>query len=190
MPLDYDSLRQENKERYGWDIGRIGKQIFADTYADRTHFILELLQNAEDAILRRGARWEGSRTVSFHLTQRSLRISHFGSPFNEADVRGICGIAESGKAGSLTAIGRFGIGFKSVYAFTDRPEIHSGPEDFIIENFVWPKAAPQIDDKRPGETVFQLPLKSDDASGGTTRYPPGCQILDPGPFYSYGTLRR
>ena len=167
MPLDYDSLRQENKERYGWDIGRIGKQIFADTYADRTHFILELLQNAEDAILRRGTRWEGSRTVSFHLTQRSLHISHFGSPFNEADVRGICGIAEaeSGKPGNLTAIGRFGIGFKSAYAFTDRPEIHSGPEDFVIENFVWPKAAPQMDDKYPDETVFQLPLKSDDASG-------------------------
>ncbi len=165
MPLDYDSLRTENKERYGWDIGRIGKQIFTDTYADRTHFILELLQNAEDAILRRGTEWEGPRTVSFDLTQRRLRISHFGSPFNEADVRGICGIADSGKAGDLTAIGRYGIGFKSVYAFTDQPEIHSGPEDFGIENFVWPKAAPQMDDKHPDETVFQLHLTSDDASG-------------------------
>jgi hypothetical protein len=41
----------------------------------------------------------------------------------------------------LTAIGRFGIGFKSVYAFTDRPEIHSGAEDFAIEGYIRPVAA-------------------------------------------------
>ncbi|MCH7831938.1 MAG: hypothetical protein IIC55_03605 [Proteobacteria bacterium] len=39
-------------------------------------------------------------------------------------------------------IGRFGIGFKSVYAFTDCPEIHSGDEHFAIESFVWPKGIP------------------------------------------------
>ena len=51
MALDYKGIRRENLQRYGTDIGRIGKMLFADTYADRTHFIFELLQNAEDGLL-------------------------------------------------------------------------------------------------------------------------------------------
>ena len=164
MALDYTEIHRESLRRYGEDIGRIGKLLFADTYADRTHFIFELLQNAEDAIARRGIAWNGERAVSFHLAERELRVSHFGDPFNEADVRGICNIAESTKTENLTGIGRFGIGFKSVYAFTDRPEIHSGPEDFAIESFVWPVATPSID-RNPDETVVQLPFKSSDESG-------------------------
>ena len=39
----------------------------------------------------------------------------------------------------LTAIGRFGIGFKSVYALTDSPEVYSGSEHFAIDSFVWPR---------------------------------------------------
>lgn len=61
--------------------------LLADRYDDRTHFIFELLQNAEDALRRRGA-WEGPRQVSFKLTGDSLTLSHFGRPFDDADVRG------------------------------------------------------------------------------------------------------
>lgn len=50
------------------------------------------------------------------------------------------GVGETTK--DLTDIGRFGIGFKSVYSITQRPEVHSGEEDFAIENFVFPIAAP------------------------------------------------
>ena len=164
MALDYDRIRRENEKRYGTDIARIGKMLFADTYADRTHFIFELLQNAEDAIARRGSELDGSRAVSFDLTEKQLRVSHFGDPFNDEDVRGICGIGQSTKAENLTEIGRFGIGFKSVYAFTDRPEIHSGPEDFAIDSFVWPFAVQPIDYKNPDETVFLFPFKPGDES--------------------------
>ena len=164
MALDYERIRQENKTRYGTDIGRIGKMLFTDTYADRTHFIFELLQNAEDAIARRGTEWDGSRVVSFCLTQEELQVSHFGDPFNVEDVRGICGIAESTKTDNFTEIGRFGIGFKSVYAFTDRPEIHSGSEDFAVDNFVWPVVETSIHDRHPDETVILLPFRSDEES--------------------------
>src|SRR5262249_28458761 len=138
MASDYTAIRTENERKYGTDIGRIGPMLLAQRYADRTHFIFELLQNAEDALARRRHGWRGSRAVTFTLEKDVLRVSHYGEPFNERDVRGICGIAESTKG--FTAIGRFGIGFKSVYAFTKRPQIHSGVEDFAIENFVWPVA--------------------------------------------------
>ena len=158
MASDYALIRTENKLRYGTDIGRIGRMLLADRYDDRTHFIYELLQNAEDALARRLG-WKDSRAVSFTLTATALRVAHCGLPFDDADVGGICGIAESTKG--LSAIGRFGIGFKSVYTFTDRPEVHSGEEDFAIESYVWPIAIPVLD-RLPEETVFILPLNASD----------------------------
>jgi Domain of unknown function (DUF3883) len=160
MAVDYVAIRAENERRYGTDIGRIGPMLLADRYDNRAHFIYELLQNAEDAFSRNTSS-SAPRSINFVLSSTALRVSHFGAPFTEANVRGICGIAESTK--DLTAIGRFGIGFKSVYAFTDRPQIHSASEHFAIESFVWPIAI-EACDKRPEETVFILPLAGDDST--------------------------
>ena len=161
MTCDYQAIHRDNERRYGTDIGRFGPMLLAHRYDDRTHFIFELLQNAEDALARRDG-WQGERAVSFHLMEKALRVSHFGLPFDESDVRGICGIAESTK--NLTEIGRFGIGFKSVYAFTDRPEVHSGMEAFAIESFVLPVATPEVE-RDSDETVIVIPIKATDASG-------------------------
>src|SRR5213593_2564866 len=92
MASNYNAIRADNERRYGTDIGRIGPMLLADRYDDRTHFIFELLQNAEDALVGR-THWNGQRCVRFHLKNHELRVSHFGKPFDEADVRGICGIA-------------------------------------------------------------------------------------------------
>jgi hypothetical protein len=160
MAVDYAAIRAENERRYGTDIGRIGPMLLADRYDNRAHFIYELLQNAEDAFSRNTSSI-APRSINFALSPTALRVSHFGAPFTEANVRGICGIAESTK--DLTAIGRFGIGFKSVYAFTDRPQIHSASEHFAIESFVWPIAIEPCD-MQSEETVFILPLTGNDAT--------------------------
>ncbi|WP_342379419.1 DUF3883 domain-containing protein [Myxococcus stipitatus] len=175
MPSNYDAIGEENRRRYGTDIGRIGPMLLADRYDDRTHFIFELLQNAEDALGRRGDR-HGPRKVMFELTPTSLTLSHFGMPFDEADVRGVCGIAESTK--DHFSIGRFGIGFKSVYTFTDRPEIHSGDEDFAVENYVQPKTAKRTA-RAEDETQIILPLKSEDGTAWQ-EITAGFQHLGPG----------
>ncbi len=174
MASDYAAVRADNERKYGTDIGRIGPMLLANRYDDQSHFIFELLQNAEDALARRDG-WDGPRKVEFKLSAEALHVSHFGGPFTEADVRGICGIAESTK--DLTSIGRFGIGFKSVYALTDWPEIHSGDEHFAIESFVWPRSIPAID-MRPGETVFRLPLRQN-GSSAVTEIESGLRRLGP-----------
>ncbi len=160
MASNYEAICEENRQRYGTDIGRIGPMLLADRYDDRTHFIFELLQNAEDALGKRGS-WSGPRSVSFNLSSGVLSLSHFGRPFDEADVRGVCGIAESTK--DKFSIGRFGIGFKSVYTFTERPEIHSGEEDFAVQNYVQPQRASRTD-RAPNETQILLPLKPEDTT--------------------------
>ncbi|MCY3609759.1 MAG: DUF3883 domain-containing protein [Acidimicrobiaceae bacterium] len=95
------------------------------------------------------------------MADGTVRFSHFGEPFTEQDVRAICGIGEGLKADDLTVIGRFGIGFKSVYAVTDLPEVHSSDEHFAIENYVHPVSAQEIALAR-GQTVFMLPLRDGD----------------------------
>jgi hypothetical protein len=155
MASNYEEISRDHKERYGTDVARYGQQLLVDRYDDRTHFIYELLQNAEDALKRRGENWSGSRQVKFELAEGKLVVSHYGHPFTEADVRSICAIAMSTKGDE--AIGKFGIGFKSVYTFTDHPEIHSGDEDFAITHYVHPSALPQ-QDRKSDETRIVLPL--------------------------------
>ena len=176
---NYEAICEENRKRYGTDIGRIGPMLLADRYDDRTHFIFELLQNAEDALGKRGM-WSGPRRVTFSLAPDVLSLSHFGRPFDEADVRGVCGIAESTK--DQFSIGRFGIGFKSVYTLTDRPEIHSGEEDLAVENYVQPKRVTRTE-RADDETQIVLPLKSEDATAqdeitaGFKRLGPGALLF-------------
>lgn len=158
MSVNYEALKAENIKRYGTDIGRIGKMLLADRYDKRTHFIYELLQNAEDALRRRPARWSGDCSVAFDLSPEQLVVTHHGQPFDAADVQGVCGIDESTK--DITSIGRFGIGFKSVYSFTNRPEVHSGGEAFAIETFVWPTAVEPVE-RLPSQTKIILPLNVD-----------------------------
>ena len=160
MPVNYDSIRTENLRKYGEEIDRIGRMLLSERYDDQTHFIFEILQNAEDALKKRGG-WNGPHSVKFSLFNNSLTISHFGKPFDEADVRGVCGIGESTKR--LTDIGRFGIGFKSVYAFTKKPEIHSGGEHFAIESYVWPCATKERS-LQPEETKIHIPFKRNEPS--------------------------
>jgi hypothetical protein len=166
MASNYEAIRKENVVLYGTRIDEYGPILLSHQYADRSHFIYELLQNAEDALARRQA-WGGSRAVTFELSDAQLRVSNYGAPFTDADVQGICGIAMTTK--DITSIGRFGIGFKSVYAFTDHPEIHSGDEHFAIESYVWPTAIAPAE-TRPDETFFVFPFSDagahDDIASG------------------------
>ncbi len=142
---------------------RVGRLLGADIYPDPTHFIFELLQNAEDALGRSNHR-PRCRAVRFDLSEGSLRVSHYGKPFDDSDVKSICDIALGTKAEDLTQIGRFGVGFKSVFRVTSRPEIHSGPEDFAIVDLYQPSAAPPIE-RDPDQTVFVMPLRDPDKDG-------------------------
>jgi len=72
--------------------------------------------------------------------------------------RGICGVGEGTKAEDLTQIGKFGIGFKSVYVYTSSPEVHSGEEHFLIEHYVRPYPASPLDPGRPWTTLFVFPF--------------------------------
>ena len=111
--------------------GDINLRIFEDFYPDEAHFIYELLQNAEDA---------GATEVAFELTAHACFFEHNGSRhFNERDIRGITGIFNSSKKDSPDKIGKFGVGFKSVFVYTDTPVIYSKDYSFKILKLVLPQ---------------------------------------------------
>ncbi|MFY9931175.1 MAG: hypothetical protein WAK82_24565, partial [Streptosporangiaceae bacterium] len=159
MPADYGKIRDENIARYGWDTTVL--ELLGQLYSERTHFIFELIQNAEDA---------GATELAFGLFEDRLELRHDGRPFTEADVRGVCGVGQSGKRADYTAIGQFGIGFKSVYAYTRSPRIHSGGEHFRIESYVRPFAAEPEPGAQPGSqpgTLFVFPFDHDEVPAAT-----------------------
>jgi hypothetical protein len=146
VPADYERIRDENVARYGWDTAVL--DLLGHLYSERTHFIFELIQNAEDA---------GATALAFELFDDRLEVRHDGRPFTEADVRGVSGVGQSGKSGDLTTIGQFGIGFKSVYAYTKTPRVHSGAEHFRIDHYVRPSAVDPVDGDSP-QTLFVFPF--------------------------------
>ena len=148
MPIDYDEIREDNIKRYGTDINEYGPVLLANLYSDRTHFVYELLQNAEDA---------EATEVAFALFHNRLEVRHNGKLFDDDDVRGICGLGKGTKADDLTKIGEFGIGFKSVFAYTNSPQVYSGAEAFCIRNYVRPYSIPPADLGK-AETLFVLPF--------------------------------
>lgn len=101
-------------------------------YNKPTQFITELLQNAED---------EGAKNIEFHLTKNELIFTHDANRlFDFKDIRAISNFGDNKeKKEKPNAIGRFGIGFKSVYSITNTPRIISGNFDVTINDYIIPE---------------------------------------------------
>ena len=153
MASNYDVIRKDNIRKYGEETRHLA--FLGRLYSDRTHFIYELLQNAED---------KDAGHVEIKLYTDRLEVSHDGKQFDGDDVGGICGVGEGTKLEDITKIGKFGIGFKSVYAYTMVPEVHCGDEHFRIENYVRPYAIDPIEVSAPWTTRFVFPFDSPSTS--------------------------
>lgn len=164
MVSDYNQITRDNIRRRGEEFDDIGRLLSEQLYSDRTHFIYELLQNAEDALERRFHQYPKSTlpcSVQFRLYKDRLEFRHFGQTFNTEDVRAISDVLRGTKSENINQIGKFGIGFKSVYAFTSSPEIYSSDEHFIIERYIRPRKAERVLERREGETLFIFPFNHD-----------------------------
>lgn len=121
--------------------------ILAGLYNDPSHFIYEILQNAEDAY---------AKEVKFELFEDRLDVYHDGIDFDFKDIDGVTGIGISKKKDDLNSIGKFGVGFKSVFAITKTPYIFSGDYSIKIEDFVIPSVV--SDYGGANGTLIRLPF--------------------------------
>lgn len=135
-----------------------------DKYSDQAHFIYELLQNADDV---------KATSAHFHLEKEGLKFTHNGSvrftvsnPQDEerdsnngtlGHINAITSIANSNKTES--SIGKFGVGFKAVFQYTQSPHIYDPDIRFRIERFIVPHLLDaDLDGRQPSETAFFFPF--------------------------------
>lgn len=146
------------------------KNSVVEKYSDQAQFIYELLQNANDAKATRS---------SFHLTTDGLYFRHNGkilfsisNPDTEdkdkenntlGHINSITSIANSNKTES--SIGKFGVGFKAVFQYTETPHIYDPNFQFKIDRFIIPvKLESDLPDRQKDETVFYFPFNKAEMS--------------------------
>ncbi|CAO2818412.1 unnamed protein product [Amaranthus hypochondriacus] len=108
------------------------KLLSAELYSKDVHFLMEIIQNAEDNEYPEGV----EPSLEFFITSQDITTT--GAPatllifnnekgFSHKNVESICSVGESTKAGNRKRgyIGEKGIGFKSVFLLTAHPYIFS-----------------------------------------------------------------
>ena len=166
-----DGTKQPNAlER---DLQAALKNLAEELNAKETHFILELLQNAEDNTYGDGVEPELCISVEANDPTETpesdgcLCLLNNEVGFQHEQVLSLCSVGQSTKKKALGYIGEKGIGFKSVFRISERPHIFSNgyqfrfqkPQDLDDLGYIvphWVDFAPGI--VRSGFTAILLPL--------------------------------
>lgn len=122
-------------------------------FSECTTLVYELIQNAFDANATR---------VRIELDEKSLNFFHDGYNFSEADAKAISFVNLSSKDKDKT--GFMGIGFKSVFEASFKPEIHSEPFSFLFDNrneggYILPRNVSHTTVPPPFTTLIYVPFK-------------------------------
>ena len=119
------------------------KTLADDLYNKHTHFIFELIQNAEDNVYN--LRGPYPPYISFRLTKTdptctpgskgALIIQNNEIGFQRDNVDAICQVGKTTKEKGQGYIGEKGIGFKSVFRVTGNPHIFSNGYHFCLPEY-------------------------------------------------------
>lgn len=113
----------EDNKKFKDDASRLA----SDLHTEKPHFILELIQNAEDNDYDENVK----PTVKFINLGDKLILQNNEKGFNEKNVWALCGIGETTKQNKKVGyIGEKGIGFKSVFMVTNEPYVYSNDFQF------------------------------------------------------------
>lgn len=129
-------------------LGRALHCLSHELYSQDSHFLLELVQNADDNIYPENV----EPSLTFIVQEKGIVVLNNEMGFSAENVRALCDVGNSTKRGCSTGyIGKKGIGFKSVFRVTDAPEIHSNGFHIKFDitegqiGFVLPTVVPPCD---------------------------------------------
>ena len=132
-----------------------------EKYPESAHFVYELIQNADDA---------NASVVSFILSDNQLIFKHNGTKHFDVsdvedkkvvrgDINAICSTCST-KSDDEKTIGKFGVGFKSVFKYVNSPEIYDDSFRFRIDDYIVPSLLESDHPLRnEGETLFVFKFK-------------------------------
>jgi hypothetical protein len=165
MSTLYEEIRAKKAIWEHEEVKNIIPFISEQLYSSKTQLVFELIQNAEDAcsrLSRQGVKQD--YFIHFNLNPGYLNVYHNGIPFDNEDVDSICSVLRGTKTEDASLIGKFGIGFKSVYQYTVEPSIYSNNSidderhSFCIKKFVLPYKIPLSEDIDEDQTLINIPF--------------------------------
>jgi len=112
----------KDKEEILERVSQLAKEI----NTKKPHFILELVQNAEDNLYEENI----EPKIKFIIKPNELVIQNNEKGFTEGNVLALCDVAESTKRERIGYIGEKGIGFKSVFMVANKVHICSNGFQF------------------------------------------------------------
>ncbi|XP_010527472.1 PREDICTED: uncharacterized protein LOC104804807 isoform X2 [Tarenaya hassleriana] len=147
--LDSNSPGAENSmlQKQHARLGRALQCLSQELYSQDSHFILELVQNADDNRYPELV----EPTLAFFLHRTGIVVLNNECGFTPENIRALCDVGRSTKKGSTGYIGKKGIGFKSVFRVSDAPEIHSNGFHFKFDisegqiGYILPTVVPPYD---------------------------------------------
>jgi len=140
------------------------KKSLTEKYSESAHFLYELLQNADDA---------KATMARFILGNHGLIFAHDGTThFSISESNTEEEDKKNGRLGHINSItsignttkfesqiGKFGIGFKAVFEYTNTPHVYDPPYMFKIERFIVPDLLENdLTERIEDETLFYLPF--------------------------------
>ncbi|KAM4715626.1 uncharacterized protein FYW61_018477 isoform 2-T2 [Anableps anableps] len=171
LNVEGQKLMQVHQERLGRSLDRLSTEL----YSKDTHFVLELIQNADDNSYPSGGGVVPA--LAFVVERDCITVLNNETGFQERNIRAICDVGRSTKGKHKYGyIGQKGIGFKSVFKVTDCPEIHSngfhlrfdkncGPMGYILPHWTEDErpldAQPKDIHRHSWTTKICLPLRSE-----------------------------
>lgn len=158
-------IEESMKTRLGKDFNNVLDKVTTQLFTEKSHFIMEITQNAEDEIRKRG---NEDGTIKFYISTERIKIEHNGKSFDDMDVNSICGV-RSNKKPNEDYIGYMGIGFKSVFSITNKAQIFSDGFCFKFDEgecpsplpwFITPLEAKSSERLDKDMTTFIFPFKT------------------------------
>lgn len=134
-----------------------------DKYKEKAHFVYELLQNADDAQATEATfELEKNHIIFRHNGKIQFSVSSINETKNKGHINAITGVGNSTKDDKNgNTIGKFGVGFKAVFQYTDEPRIYDDKFWFKIEKYIIPTALEEdFEGRKKGETLFDFPFSS------------------------------
>ena len=125
-------IADKQRSREGRSLERLSKEL----YSTDTHFVLELIQNADDNDYNNDILLESNDVPSlrFIMSSTSITVLNNEVGFFERHIRTICNVGQSTKKANQSGyIGQKGIGFKSVFRISDTPHVHSNGFHFMFD---------------------------------------------------------